>query len=79
MNDELLIIINKVFNEGDIPDKWGEIITVPIYKKNDVNLPSNYRPVALLNTITKLFTTILNNRQQEWCKTNKIISENQAA
>ncbi|ODM89629.1 LINE-1 reverse transcriptase [Orchesella cincta] len=44
----------------------------------DINLPSNYRPISLLNTVTKLFTSMLVKRLDSWCKKHKKISEYQA-
>lgn len=75
----LLYIFNTVFKNPEfIPKLWSEIVIVPIFKKGDASLPGNYRPISLLNTITKLFTTLLTTRLDRWCTKNKKISEFQA-
>ena len=40
-----------------IPPKWLRANIVLLYKKGDPELPSNYRPIALLNTIYKVLAT----------------------
>ncbi len=76
---DLLNLFNSIYNNPEqTPKVWSEIIIVPIFKKGDPSLPSNYRPISLLNTVTKLFTTILTARLDEWCKKNNKISEFQA-
>lgn len=59
------------------PDTWAESITVMIFKKGDRNDPANYRPIALLNTLLKLFTQVLHNRLATWCIQAKILPEAQ--
>ena len=43
------------------PQKWRTSATKLIYKpsKKDPNNPANYRPIALMNCILKLWTSIL--------------------
>ncbi len=77
------IVVLKIFNETFanpkvMPSSWSEIVIVPIYKKGEIHEPKNYRPISLLNTITKLFTTILTNRLNYWCDKYKKLSEFQA-
>ena len=43
------------------PKSWKESFTIPIYKSGDKNDPNNYRGVSLINYLTKIFNTILNN------------------
>ncbi len=45
------------------PSKWCTSATKLIYKPNktDPNNPSNYRPIALMNCVLKLWTSILTN------------------
>ncbi|CAG7728304.1 unnamed protein product [Allacma fusca] len=71
-------VLNNVLNEG-IPEGWGEIITAPIYKKSCKETPSNYRTISLVNTITKIFTSIISNRIGRFSKMGNVLSDNQAA
>ena len=75
---EILRLFNQFYESGKLPSSFGEIEMVMIYKKGDKNLPENYRGIALANTLTKLFTTILCNRLTEWAETNNKLPETQA-
>jgi Reverse transcriptase (RNA-dependent DNA polymerase)/Endonuclease-reverse transcriptase len=77
--DDLLININEFYKERDFPENWSEMVIAPIFKKGNPDMPSNYRPITLANTILKLFTLMLTNRLLPWCNKNNVISENQAA
>ena len=35
------------------PDNWKSAIIMPLFKKGEINLSSNYRPIALLSCIGK--------------------------
>ena len=50
----LSILMNRLFNEGIFPEAWKVANVIPIFKKGDKSLPSNYRPVALLSCLGKL-------------------------
>ena len=55
---EMTTILHCVFKNmkrvGKIPDKWKVAAVSPIYKKGDKRLMENYRPVSLLNIMSKL-------------------------
>ena len=56
-------LFNKILQSGSLPISWGRALIVPLYKtKGSVNDPSNYRGIALLSCVSKVFTKILNNR-----------------
>lgn len=74
----LCSIFQNCLNSGTVPYDWGLAQITPILKKGDPCSPKNYRPIALLNTILKLFTTILVDRLTIWLETNNNISEYQA-
>jgi hypothetical protein len=76
---ELLKVFNELFAHNNFPENWSEIIISPLYKKEDPNLPNNYRPISLVNTVLKLFTQIISNRLLSWSEKNKVISDYQAA
>ena len=71
-------IYNKILETGQYPSNWGEAIIVPIHKAGDVNNPSNYRGIALLSCISKVFMKILNNRLQVWAMRENKLHEEQA-
>lgn len=54
--------ISKETNEQDMISSWEIGIIVYIYKNIHESLLSNFRPIALLNSIYKIFSTISTNR-----------------
>ena len=43
-----------------------------LYKKGDINDPENCRPIALINTIVKIFTQIIYGKCKKWCVMNDL-------
>lgn len=46
-------------NQGVFPDLWKETRILPIFKKDDPNNVSNYRPIAILNAVEKVFEKVI--------------------
>lgn len=74
---KLLETFNQIFFCERTPLLWSKSVTVMIYKKDDALDPANYRPIALLNTMYKLFTQILQSRIVKWADKNGILPEAQ--
>lgn len=74
----LTVLFNKVLCSEVVPRSWSEIITVMLHKKGPKEAFENYRPIALLNTIIKIFTTILHKRLIVFCDGASIIPEAQS-
>ncbi|CAF4888459.1 unnamed protein product [Pieris macdunnoughi] len=55
-------LFNLILNTGETPTQWSESDIILIYKKGDPNDIVNYRPISLLPTIYKLFSSIVNKR-----------------
>ena len=55
----LCIIFNRSLQEGIFPDKWKQGNLVPIFKKGEKSIPSNYRPVSLLSNLGKIQERII--------------------
>uniref|UniRef100_A0A803T0U9 ribonuclease H n=1 Tax=Anolis carolinensis TaxID=28377 RepID=A0A803T0U9_ANOCA len=64
---------------GQIPKDWGMAVIVPIYKrKGRQDDPANYRPISLLNTISKIYTRHLYWKLLDWMEQENILAEEQA-
>ena len=70
----LNILFNKIIEYEYVPDSWSKIIVTMLYKNKGCKLdPENYRPIALMNSLTKVFTGIVNVRLNEWCEKENIL------
>ncbi|XP_053378589.1 uncharacterized protein LOC128548180 [Mercenaria mercenaria] len=63
ISHELSFPLCKLFNASlqscTLPSAWKEAHVTAIHKKGDALLPSNYRPVSLLNTTEKVFERLV--------------------
>lgn len=50
----LVYLINLSFLNGEFPEVLKTAKIIPIYKKGDKNYAENYRPIAILSTISKI-------------------------
>ncbi|UYV66133.1 FAM120A [Cordylochernes scorpioides] len=71
-------IYNRVLKTGQFPTTWCKTIIHPIFKNGDADNPHNYRGIALLSNLAKLFSSILKIRLSNWTENRAIIPENQA-
>ena len=72
-------LFNVILKRGVVPSDWAKGIIIPIFKnKGDPEDPDNYRGISLLSCAAKLFTTVLNNRLNEFLSDFSTIGEEQA-
>ncbi|UYV63334.1 hypothetical protein LAZ67_2003768 [Cordylochernes scorpioides] len=71
-------IFNRILRTSEFPTTWLKSVIQPIFKNGDPDDPSNYRGIALLSNIAKLFTSILKSRLGSWIERRNIVPENQA-
>lgn len=74
----LLHLFNTVMDTETIPIGWSIIEMCMLYKKGEKTDPYNYRGIALVNTVTKIFTTLIAKRLVDWAEANSLIPEEQA-
>ena len=55
----LFIIFKNCIAKGYFPKKWKMANVIPVYKKKERNLITNYRPVSLLPIFGKLFEKVI--------------------
>src|SRR5579863_8843669 len=58
----LSFIVNLSFSTGIFSENLKEAKVIPIYKDGDKSNFTNYRPISVLNTFSKIFEKIINNR-----------------
>lgn len=51
----LMILINLSFQDGIFPTMLKKSLIIPIHKKGDINLITNYRGIALLSAFSKIY------------------------
>ncbi|UYV70882.1 hypothetical protein LAZ67_8000969 [Cordylochernes scorpioides] len=59
-------LYNSVMTTGKYPAIWTNSTIHPIFKNGYKNSPFNYRGIALISNVSKLFTSILRSRLEEW-------------
>ncbi len=73
----LTLIINQMLYTGIFPEKLKIAKIIPIYKKGDSSILSNYRPISLLPTISKIFERVIYNQLYRYFNHNNLLSEEQ--
>ena len=60
----LLAHFNKALSEASVPSSWKTADIVMIFKgkKKDPTLPTSYRPISLINTVYKIYASMLHHR-----------------
>ena len=71
------MIINKTISEGIVPNLLKIARIIPVYKRNDAFLPSNYRPISLLSILDKRLEKITCVRLKQFLKKHNILSQYQ--
>jgi hypothetical protein len=62
IRSEIHKLVNSIWNKEELPDQWKESIVVPVHKKGDKTVCSNYREISLLSTSYKMLSNILLSR-----------------
>ena len=70
-------IYNQCLLENDVPALWKSSRTVLIHKKGDASDVSNFRPIALMSCIYKLFMSVMAERLVNYSIENNLLSSSQ--
>ena len=73
----LASIINKSFQEGIFPDQMKNARVIPLHKEGSKSDVSNYRPISLLNSFSKIYEKLMHIRILKFLESNNSIYENQ--
>jgi len=69
----LTYISNAALNSGVFPDRLNYAIVEPIHNKGSKQDISNYRPITLLTSFSKVFEKIIYNRRYNHLEVNSIL------
>ena len=75
--DRMRGIVNAALVRGEFPASWKDVEVTLMTKKPPAELLSNQRPIALCNTVYKLFTIILTGRLNRMVEENGILETEQ--
>jgi hypothetical protein len=70
-------LCNKAIHEGIFPDRLKYATIVPVHKKGDKNSKSNYRPISILTSISKIFEKVMHSRLLKHLDDSSILSKHQ--
>jgi hypothetical protein len=75
--DSLVLLFNFVFKHEVWPKRWGQGTIFPLFKEGSRLDPGNYRPIALLSQIGKLFGSIIECRLSDWSEQTMALADEQ--
>ena len=70
-------LINRSIQEGVFPVCLKTAKVIPIHKIGSFENPSNYRPISLLSSLSKVFEKVLNTRMVEFLEKHQLLSNEQ--
>ena len=71
------LLINKSLEDGIIPDIFLNTTIIPIYKSKNKALLSNYRPISLLCSLSKILEKIVHKRVYNFLQLHSIFFASQ--
>jgi hypothetical protein len=70
-------IFRRSFFVGNVPEAWKRSLIVPLFKAGDSAKPTNYRPICLTSSISKIAEKILLQDISGYIKTIEAIPHSQ--
>ena len=55
-------LVNRMFSDSSFPNLFKQADIIPVFKKGDKSILGNYRPIACLHNLSKVFERIILNR-----------------
>ena len=74
----LCLLFNKSLRLKVYPESWKLAHVLPLFKKDDPSVTSNYRPVSLLSCVSKIFERVVFKHVYNFFHTNNLFYKYQA-
>lgn len=78
LSPTIAMLINKSLDQGIFPSQLKCAKVFPIFKGGTKSDPSNYRPISILPTISKIFEKHINQHLMGYLNKYKLIHEGQS-
>jgi hypothetical protein len=73
----LYLLFHQCYKQQQIPSSWKTSLTILLYKKSDLSILTNHRPIALANTIYKFFTSTITAQLANYGEKHQILQNSQ--
>ena len=73
----ITFLVNQMIHTGTYPQQLKIAKVTPIFKANDKEQFSNYRPISLLPSISKIFESVIYQQLMKYLLENKLLSSQQ--
>jgi hypothetical protein len=77
ISSPLTHICNKSLSSGIFPDRMKYAVVKPLFKKGDKSKTSNYRPISILSSFSKILEKVMFNQIHDHLNKHKILAEEQ--
>ena len=77
ISKHLMVIINQMITNGICPEKLTLAKVIPVFKSGDDQLISNYRPISLLSSISKIFEYVIQDQLVDYLLVNNLLCNEQ--
>lgn len=75
--EPIAFICNLSFETGIFPSIFKQAVVCPVFKSGDKSNPSNYRPISLLSTLSKVLEKLVKKRVMRYLESNNLLNKNQ--
>ena len=77
--EHILLLYQKCWEEGTLPDEWRQAIVTPIPKKGKPRAElGSYRPISLTSHLGKVYERIIKSRLEHFCDKQNVLPVSQA-
>ena len=77
ISSPLSYLFNKSMSTGSLPQDWVSANVVPVFKRDDRHVPSNYWPISLTSIVVKTMERIIHSRLVSALESHNLIGVHQ--